>query len=162
MIETLTILRTQRRRLAKLIHPDGTAEQYDNARTVVLIPHPVPDLTALHRLLTRLQHRRDCCIIRGEAIDPNNATGVRRLIYAEPVTGDAPAVITRDTGRYRPPYGREEIITTSQYLFIGTTTKTTYLRDETGGRRFWPVKVGAIDTAALSHDHCAVRPSASG
>lgn len=53
---------------------------------------------------------------------------------------------------YRPPYGRRTITVPRQGVFAATCNPQQYLKDETGGRRFWPIRCGAIDIEALRRD----------
>jgi putative DNA primase/helicase len=60
--------------------------------------------------------------------------------------------LTTAVDRYRASYGRRTIPHGRRCIFAGTVNLDEYLRDETGGRRFWPVKVGSIDLQALERD----------
>lgn len=60
--------------------------------------------------------------------------------------------VTRTVDKVRPPYGRRVIETPRQCVFYGTTNQDKYLVDETGNRRFKPVKVGQLDFKKLAED----------
>jgi predicted P-loop ATPase len=62
------------------------------------------------------------------------------------------AFISRTTDRFRPPYGHRVIEAARECVFWGTTNSDNYLKDETGGRRFWPIRVGKIDVDGLIRD----------
>lgn len=54
--------------------------------------------------------------------------------------------------RYRAPYGHRPKTHQRRCVFAGSTNDSTYLRDSTGNRRFWPVacgRTGPIDVEAL-------------
>lgn len=54
------------------------------------------------------------------------------------------AFITAKIDRYRPSYGRVVEAFARQCVLVGTTNESTYLRDRTGNRRFWPIPVRNI------------------
>lgn len=53
-------------------------------------------------------------------------------------------VVTCKMDRYRAPYERTPEDHQRMTVFVGTTNDDHYLRDSTGGRRFWPVKCNEI------------------
>lgn len=62
------------------------------------------------------------------------------------------AFITQTSDRIRAPYGKRVEEFPRQSVFLGTTNLDEYLRDLTGNRRFWPVKVTSPDWEKLRED----------
>ncbi len=62
------------------------------------------------------------------------------------------AFLTRTDDRYRPPYGRHPISLPRQCVFAATTNRDTYMPDETGNRRFWPVRCSWIYPERIERD----------
>lgn len=50
------------------------------------------------------------------------------------------AFLSKSFDRFRPPYGRTVIRFDRQCVFAGSVNHTEYLRDDSGNRRFWPVR----------------------
>lgn len=59
---------------------------------------------------------------------------------------------TSPVDSFRPPFGRERVDVPRTCIFAGSVNLGQYLADETGARRFWPVRCGVIDNVALEAD----------
>jgi predicted P-loop ATPase len=73
-------------------------------------------------------------------------------VYGRAAVDKLKAFMSRTHERFRPTFGRQQVVEGRQCVFIGTTNSECYLRDESGARRFWPIRVKEIDTAALKAD----------
>jgi Virulence-associated protein E len=62
------------------------------------------------------------------------------------------AFASRTHDRARPAYGRVLIDQPRRCVLFATTNDDTYLKSQTGNRRFWPVSTGLIDTFSLRRD----------
>ena len=66
--------------------------------------------------------------------------------------GKIKAFMSRAVDRFRPPYGRHLLESPRQCIFAGSVNHGTYLRDDTGGRRFWPVACTRVLIDELARD----------
>lgn len=55
------------------------------------------------------------------------------------------ALITRTDDNFVLPYAKTASIFPRTSIFVGTTNHDDYLKDDTGDRRFWPIKTGKIN-----------------
>lgn len=62
------------------------------------------------------------------------------------------SMLSRRVDKARLAYGRLTTEQPRQCVFFGTTNDSQYLRDMTGNRRFWPVKVNRFDLELLRRD----------
>lgn len=62
------------------------------------------------------------------------------------------AFITRVSDRFRPVFGLAAVNHPRYTVFIGTTNREHYLMDETGNRRYWPVRATSVDVAGIGRD----------
>lgn len=60
------------------------------------------------------------------------------------------AFLVRRIDSFRSPYARISEDVPRQSVFIGTVNEGEYLKDPTGNRRFWPVKVGECDAKGIA------------
>ncbi len=60
--------------------------------------------------------------------------------------------ITDPVDEYRPPYARAFVKRPRRCVFGATTNDGEWNGDTTGARRFWPVRIGAIDLESLQRD----------
>lgn len=75
------------------------------------------------------------------------------LVHAKKDQDDFKSFLTAQVDEVRLPYARSPVRLERRSVFIGTTNRDDWLLDETGGRRFWPVRVAEVqptDVAGLA------------
>lgn len=106
-----------------------------------LIKHLLPEPSYFSDTLLQIGSKDAYLAMRGKLIielaelDSMNKTDAER----------AKAFFTSAVDHYRKPYGKRTVDIPRQCIFIGTVNRDTYLKDETGNRRYLPISCQAID-----------------
>jgi len=61
-------------------------------------------------------------------------------------------ILSMGVDRFRPPYGRMTQSFPRSCVFVGTTNDDNYLKDPTGNRRFWPIRVDEFKLDEIARD----------
>jgi hypothetical protein len=86
----ITILRARGRRLVKTVNADGSITDFARPRIFDLFEIQIDGLNALTALLSKLDRRADCCVVRGAPTDADRTARIRRLLH--PRDGDDPTL----------------------------------------------------------------------
>ena len=112
--------------------------------------------SSLVRILAGDAYFTDCVHIGADAkamieqtagawlIEMAELSGIRKG-EVEPIK----AMLSRTSDRARLSYGKRAVDVPRQFVLFGTVNDSAYLRDQTGNRRFWPVKVCNLKLAEL-------------
>lgn len=75
--------------------------------------------------------------------------------FSRPDAAKLKSFLSARIEQYTPKFGRYEVRQPRTCCFVGTTNDKNYLRDPSGGRRFWPLVCGEIDLTRLKkmRDH---------
>lgn len=92
MSDQITILRSRGPRLAKLVRAGGQIVGYDDCRTYHGAERAIAGMEDLFAALTWLTGQPAYCVVRGALVAPSRKTPMRRLLYADPETGDQPTL----------------------------------------------------------------------
>ncbi len=90
--DTITLLRSRGPRLAKLVRAGGQIVGYDDCRTYHGIERAIGGIESLFSALTWLSGQPAYCVVRGALVAPARKAPIRRLLYADPETGDQPTL----------------------------------------------------------------------
>jgi hypothetical protein len=128
---------------------------------MVVLESPQGDLksTALQTLAVRDEWFTDDLPLNADTPRVIEQLGGRWIVEAAELKGlrkgdieHLKTFLSRRVDRARLAYGRMPVEQPRQCVIVGTTNDERYLRDNTGNRRFWPVRVGRFDVESLRAD----------